>query len=68
VRIRFLAADRLQSADFGLGEDGVDLGEGLHHALFHAHGENLFQRLPEVRVVEDWSAAFALLTQPMMTL
>jgi nucleoside 2-deoxyribosyltransferase len=30
--------------------------------------ENLFQRLPEVRVVEDWPAALALLTQPSMTL
>ena len=30
--------------------------------------ENLFQRLPEVRVVEDWPAAFALLTQPTMSL
>jgi nucleoside 2-deoxyribosyltransferase len=30
--------------------------------------ENLFQRLPEVRVVEDWPAARALLTQPTMTL
>lgn len=28
--------------------------------------ENLFQRLPEVRVVEDWPAALALLTQPTM--
>jgi nucleoside 2-deoxyribosyltransferase len=28
--------------------------------------ENLFQRLPEVRVVEDWPAALALLTQPSM--
>jgi nucleoside 2-deoxyribosyltransferase len=30
--------------------------------------ENLFQRLPDVRVVDDWSAALALLTQPSMTL
>jgi len=30
--------------------------------------ENLFQRLPEVRVVEDWPAALALLTQPTMSL
>ena len=30
--------------------------------------ENLFQRLPEVRVVEDWPSALALLTQPTMTL
>ena len=28
--------------------------------------ENLFQRLPEVRVVEDWPTALALLTQPSM--
>ena len=28
--------------------------------------ENLFQRLPEVRVVEDWPSALALLTQPSM--
>ena len=30
--------------------------------------ENLFQRLPEVCVVEDWPAALALLMQPTMTL
>jgi hypothetical protein len=30
--------------------------------------ENLFQRLPEVRVVEDWPAALTLLTQPTMSL
>jgi nucleoside 2-deoxyribosyltransferase len=30
--------------------------------------ENLFQRLPEVTVVADWSAALAVITQPSLAL
>lgn len=30
--------------------------------------ENLFQRLPEVQVAEDWPAALKLITQPSMSL
>ena len=60
-------------------EPELDGGSGRHveFGMALAHGkptivvgriENLFQRLPEVRVVEDWAGAMALLTQPSMTL
>ena len=58
-------------------EPELDGGSGRHveFGMALAHGkptivvgriENLFQRLPEVRVVEDWPSALALLTQPSM--